>query len=265
MLLPFISPVIMSAAVLSIALLSPFVDDSEGFVASKFPPDLANAVRDDASSWDAFNAVTVGLAVPALAAAKPESVKYFLEGNIDLEELGVSYGVSESQRLDIYYHSASSISLPVVVFVHGGAWSHGYRGMYSLLARRLRDSGYVVIVAGYRRYPEGSVGEQVQDVGGVIGWVEENIVEYGGDGRDMTIVGHSSGAHISALHLLTTRGDCRLGAFVGMCGVYDIVEHYKWEERRGVHEISALKVRNQRLCKEVKHHFNSESSLRTGI
>ena len=118
----------------------------------------------------------------------------------------------------------------------------------SLLTRyaccRLRDEGYVVVIPGYRRYPEGSVGEQAQDVGEVLNWVEENVAKYGGDSGEVKIVGHSSGAHIAALHLLTTRGDCRVGAFVGMCGVYDIVEHYKWEKSRGVHEISALKPAN---------------------
>ena len=109
---------------------------SAGFVASKFPPDVAHGVRDTKSSWDAFNFMTVGLAAPALAVASPGAVKYFfLEGGVGGEWLNVPYGSSGLQKLDVYHHGSSG-ARQVVVFVHGGAWSHGYRGMYSLLGRR---------------------------------------------------------------------------------------------------------------------------------
>ena len=35
-----------------------------------------------------------------------------------------------------------------------------------------------------------------------------------------------------------------VAAFVALCGVFDIVAHFRWEMRRGVHEISALKPAN---------------------
>ena len=98
-------------------------------------------------------------------------------------------------------------------------------------------------------------------------------------------MGHSSGAHISAVHLLTScatkeavQGEAAGGdvgakgdqgaagrgdgdgvgggeagpvvGFIGISGVYDIPSHYLHEKRRGVHEISALKPANG-FCMEA--------------
>ena len=91
------------------------------------------------------------------------------------------------------------------------------------------------------------------DVGAALAYVSSNISRYGGDASRMVVIGHSSGAHISALHLLTgcAPATCRGGGedkkegrilgFIGLSGVYDIGKHYLHEKQRGVHEISALK------------------------
>jgi acetyl esterase/lipase len=57
--------------------------------------------------------------------------------------------------------------------------------------------------------------------------------------NDVTLIGHSSGAHISMLGLLSgllTHVD----RFVGLSGVYDIPSHYNFERGRGVERISPL-------------------------
>lgn len=82
----------------------------------------------------------------------------------------------------------------------------------------------------------------------------------------MVLCGHSSGANICALSLLdtcytatdtshtntnntsnsTTNGSLpslpkhSVDVFVGLCGPYDIVKHYLFEERRGVHVVSPM-------------------------
>ena len=132
------------------------------------------------------------------------------------------------------------------------------RELFALLARRLRDQlDCVVVVPGYRTWPRGDMHAQAQDVGAALRWVHGHIDQWGGDQRQIILVGHSSGAHLCATHLLTRSLNSRqtsgsnssgddvahsdVSAFVGLCGVYDINAHYEHEKRRGVHEISAMK------------------------
>ena len=292
--------VCMSICVLAIAVVSPFVQDGEGWVASKFPTSLASFLRDNPAAWRTFNAWTWALTAPALAISRPKLLLLaLLRGPHEAFDLPYANYVDDGGQgcaLDIYHHSLgkssqnsevrsnagasaaneskdnrSNTSLrPTIVFVHGGAWSHGSRQLFALLARRLRDElDCVVVVPGYRTWPRGDMSAQARDVGAAIRWVHAHIGKWGGDKRQIILVGHSSGAHLCATHVLTrgasscssssnsnnSGGDGAHGdvaAFVGLCGVYDINAHYAHEKRRGVHEISAMKPAAGKMSDLVK-------------
>ena len=64
-----------------------------------------------------------------------------------------SYGPSPCHRLDIYHASSSSSSsslTPVLLFIHGGAWSSGSKSIYCLLGHRVARAGCTCCVVGYR-------------------------------------------------------------------------------------------------------------------
>ncbi len=61
----------------------------------------------------------------------------------------------------------------------------------------------VVVIPNYRIYPMGSSHDQADDVAMAIEWCKANIHQYSGDSSRITISGHSSGAHITSLALLT--------------------------------------------------------------
>jgi acetyl esterase/lipase len=86
---------------------------------------------------------------------------------------------------------------------------------------------------GYRTYPDGSVQDQVDDLC--------SALELLGPPNQISIVGHSSGAHIAVLAALQQQSSVLCDKLVALSGVYDIPNHYEWETGRGVHEISALK------------------------
>ena len=105
----------------------------------------------------------------------------------------------------------------------------------------------------------------------------------------MVLCGHSSGANICALSLLdtchttttahnaitndTTPPKHPVDVFVGLCGPYDIVKHYLFEERRGVHVVSpmtaaaggkaGLPLCSPTLLTEILFNNNSNSSRDT--
>lgn len=114
--------------------------------------------------------------------------------------------------------------LPVMVFVHGGAWMGGggsnpwYDG--SVLAKE----GMVVVTVNYRLgpvahlAPSGTLNLPLQDLALALGWVQENIAAFGGDPSEVTAVGQSAGAWY--VHVLSmdpaARGLMRRAALLSM-------------------------------------------------
>ncbi|OUM59785.1 hypothetical protein PIROE2DRAFT_14583 [Piromyces sp. E2] len=72
---------------------------------------------------------------------------------------------------------------------------------YSKLADYWNELGFVAVVPNYAQYPYGRLDDMVYDVGNSLSWVYENIDKYGGDNKNIIVIGHSSGAHVTALGL----------------------------------------------------------------
>ncbi|KAL6603513.1 hypothetical protein ACP70R_043874 [Stipagrostis hirtigluma subsp. patula] len=102
----------------------------------------------------------------------------------------VVYGDQPRNRLDLYIPTSTTGSKPVVAFVTGGAWIIGYKGWGALLGRRLAERGIIVACIDYRNFPQGTIGDMVEDASQGIAFVCNNIASYGGDpGRFIAYAG----------------------------------------------------------------------------
>ena len=107
--------------------------------------------------------------------------------------------------------------LPVMVFIHGGAFVFGAGSMPYYDSTYLAASGNVVVVTlnyrlgalGFLAVPEqnltGNFG--IQDQRMALRWVAENIAAFGGDPTKVTIFGESAGAMSVGLHLFSIPDD----------------------------------------------------------
>ncbi|CAE8679160.1 unnamed protein product [Polarella glacialis] len=145
----------------------------------------------------------VGLLLPAFLRL---GWQYFHDSRI---RRGLRYGAQPRNFLDLYcppeaQAAAASAGplVPVVVAVMGGAWVIGHRLWNVQLASRLAEAGVLVVAVDYRNYPMGELPEMVEDVSQAMDWVFANIASYGGDPKNVVMVGQSAGAHISSLLLL---------------------------------------------------------------
>jgi acetyl esterase/lipase len=128
-----------------------------------------------------------------------------------------SFGPAE---LDIY--RADGFNLPVIFFVHGGAWRFGSRAIVRLKPGFFRREGYIFVSTDYRLVPNATVEMQADDVSDAYRWVQENIAGYGGDPSRIVAVGHSAGAHLIALTGLSGRLPGVQGLFLNDTEVYDL-------------------------------------------
>jgi para-nitrobenzyl esterase len=106
--------------------------------------------------------------------------------------------------------------LPVMVWIHGGAFSMGSTSQPLYDGSRLAEKGVVVVTVGYRLGPFGFLAhpELTREGGGSSGnyglrdivagleWVRDNIAVFGGDPHCVTIFGESAGG--SAVCILSS-------------------------------------------------------------
>ena len=111
--------------------------------------------------------------------------------------------------LDVYTPNVSS-SLPVLVYIHGGAYELGTSITFT--SDILALHGVVVVVIQYRLGPFGFLTTGDSAAPGNFGmldqvealkWVKENIEYFGGNPSQVTIFGESAGATSVTLHLLS--------------------------------------------------------------
>lgn len=137
-------------------------------------------------------------------------------------------------RLDIYRPRGVDLTkAPVLVQIHGGAWTIGRKEEQGLLLlNRMAAAGWVGVAVNYRLAPKHRWPTQIIDVKRGLAWVHEHIGEYGGDAEHVVLTGGSAGGHLAALAALTPGrkewqpgfedADTRVAACVPFYGVYDM-------------------------------------------
>lgn len=143
----------------------------------------------------------------------------------------IPYGPLPDQRLDIFRPPARTQSgkLPVVVFIHGGAWQHLSLADSSFGAEPFAARGAIYVAIGFARMPgAGSLDEMIAQVRAGIAWVWLNIEQYGGNPAELHVLGHSSGAHLTAMAVCTDwprlfgLPQTVIKSAAGVSGIYDL-------------------------------------------
>ena len=127
-----------------------------------------------------------------------------------LVELVPGMGVGEQSEdcLSLNVWSPGGTGLPVLVWIHGGAYVIGGSSLATYDATRLAERGGVVVVTvNYRLgalanlLVAGSTNRGVLDQVAALRWVRDTIDRFGGDPGNVTLFGESAGAG-GILHLL---------------------------------------------------------------
>jgi len=209
-----------------------------------------------------FRSISDGIitaTAPSLTLANPDAARRFLKLTTDV--FTFRYGKHKSQFVDMFLPSDGK-RRGFVFFVHGGAWGSGMPWMYRLCASPFLEAGLAVAIVGYRTYPDGNVQDQVDDLESAAKaiaakfphLVQKPRGQNDNDWLGLTLMGHSSGAHISMLMAVERIEKCvennqdhhdidtiSFDYFVGLSGVYSISHHFDYEAGRAVEELSPMK------------------------
>ncbi len=131
--------------------------------------------------------------------------------------------------LDIYL-PLHALHAPIVVFFHGGDWTHGKRQWYRFVGTALAAQGVITVIPDYREYPKVTWHGLMQDAAHAVAWAHAHAAQFGGDPHNLFVMGHSSGGQIAGLlatapSWLSADGLSLhdLAGFIGLAGVYDFV------------------------------------------
>lgn len=114
----------------------------------------------------------------------------------------IPYGEDYWQRIDIYTPARKTQPLPVLLFAHGGAWTHGYKEWIGLMAPAVTAFPAILVSVSYRLAPDNRFPLPLEDCIAALAWCHANIAQHGGDPDRISVGGHSAGGHLYALATL---------------------------------------------------------------
>ncbi|MCC2679274.1 MAG: alpha/beta-hydrolase [Pseudobdellovibrio sp.] len=113
-------------------------------------------------------------------------------------------------------------AVPVIIYVHGGAWISGSKEQYSFVGESLSKEGFCVAVAGYSLAPKNKHPVPVDELNKIIADVSKKKMK-ACNVKQIYLVGHSAGAHMIAFWN-TKYSSSAVKGFVGIEGIYDLVK-----------------------------------------
>ncbi|XP_032511400.2 juvenile hormone esterase-like isoform X4 [Danaus plexippus] len=128
-------------------------------------------------------------------------------------------GNEDCLKINVFVPALNKKSLPVLVYIHGGAFIFGSGGKSLYGPDFLVQKGVIVVTFNYRlgllgflclRIKEAPGNAGIKDQLAALRWVKKNIGAFGGDSNNITIMGESAGATSASLLLIS---DAAAGLF----------------------------------------------------
>lgn len=139
------------------------------------------------------------------------------------------YGPDARNRLDVFRRGAPK-SAPVLVYVHGGGFVMGDKSnpdspFYDNVGQWAAQQGWVGVTLTYRLAPHHRWPCGPEDMGAAVRWLHAHVAEFGGDPRNIILMGQSAGAAHVAAYLANERfhgaPSGGIAAAIMISGIYD--------------------------------------------
>jgi arylformamidase len=112
-------------------------------------------------------------------------------------ELGLKYGPSPRQTIDIFEPRGGGAGGPLALFIHGGYWRSLEPSSFSQIARGMNAHGVTVAVSGYDLAPQVSIGQIIEQTQAACLYLWNKFK------RRIMVSGHSAGGHLAACMVAT--------------------------------------------------------------
>lgn len=138
--------------------------------------------------------------------------------------------------LDLYLPLERTEPLPLIIFIHGGAFLFGIRKEHSPFLRhitpgpfeRLAQQGFAVASVEYRLSGEAQFPAQLHDIAAALRYLNYRADELGVDAQRVAIWGESAGAHLAMLAAFLQNNEDALGGLGAPCAPIPISYLVNW-------------------------------------
>jgi len=133
--------------------------------------------------------------------------KIFPEGTIFHQNIPYAGDTLKKHQLDIYLPAQTKGPLPLIIWIHGGAWKlndkYADMGYMKNTIQSFIESGYALASIDYRHSTTAIFPAQIQDCNQAIEFLYKNAVTYNIDKNKFVLVGFSAGGHLASLLALS--------------------------------------------------------------
>lgn len=110
----------------------------------------------------------------------------------------ITFGPEPWQRFDVFAPEAAAGPLDVIVFLHGGGWTNGYKEWCGLMAPGVVAQQAILVAPTYRLAPDHRMPVILADVATALREIHARIAQFGGNPARIFLAGHSAGGHLAA-------------------------------------------------------------------
>jgi len=148
-------------------------------------------------------------------------------------ERDVKYGPAERNLLDVFAPETGTSPLPVLIFVHGGAFVAGNKRngdspFYDNIMLWAVKNGFVGVNMTHRLAPQSPWPAAAEDLSAAVHWVADHTASRGGDPARIYLMGHSAGAAHAASYASHPEfwgpTGSRLAGVILVSGLYDLTD-----------------------------------------
>src|SRR5918993_627180 len=127
----------------------------------------------------------------------------FPQGTILHANLRYNNDTLQKHLLDIYLPANAKGNIPLVIFVHGGAWlsndKYADMGYMKKTVAEIISNGFALASIDYRFSTDAVFPAQIQDCNRAVSFLYDNADKYGFDKKRFAVMGFSAGGHLASL------------------------------------------------------------------
>ncbi len=113
----------------------------------------------------------------------------------------IEYGTGAEEKLQFDLARPKDTTAPTagILFIHGGGWAHGNRGMHVAQVKEAAAQGFLAVTVSYRFAPKHLFPAQVEDCKCAVRYLRAHAAELNLDPQRLGALGYSAGAHLSMM------------------------------------------------------------------